>query len=690
MAAENFAEFLNKLKELHEKEVQGLQTKLNELTNERCRDTQRIEELFAKNHQLREQQKVLKENVKVLENRLRAGLCDRCQVTQELAKKKQREFGKAHFQSLQHIFILSNEMNKVREENKSLREEMKRLCSTEDRQKPLRGPSREGSSNPNSPLPLISTQSRKSSAEKSTSREAEDEYDEPFDQSPGQRSSPSSRVSPNILLQGEHALEMHSSQRIANQLHGTIALLRPGSRSCSQERDCPGSATPPPASGTPPPPASDRIPSFEAYLRASKSDCRELASSYKALKFAARKEQSCLPSQHFALHHLGLQSNSSSRESGFPHRLLMAREAEGRMKSQDDWEDQAAILDLPGAMVYMKDRHLENRLQFLNHQEKLRYLLMQQQECNAKMEDGLDRADRRSPSPLLRAGKECKKERSSSGDSSEGTLGRFLLIDREELEQAEKAEVMREYLTEVPLDLSDYGRGREKLKAANRQPSSGEEEPGSPIKRSAEDPILHKSDLSTWLHTAERLHKGKESEQLSSSTHDIVTSLNTHMNKRPTYKPVSCDATADSETKVPFEAQKQKVEQPGSGDSESVNEESDEPKTSDSEVIGACDDESLRAAPMKEKYCCTTEITQRSQKKRKRGRDSPTKAFKKPVQGRRNGKAAQILADVQEALKKQQATALLPATMKTKRHSLNVFSRWSRPYHLNQCQIFLL
>nr|XP_034980222.1 RBBP8 N-terminal-like protein isoform X1 [Zootoca vivipara] len=656
MAAENFAEFLNKLKELHEKEVQGLQTKLNELTNERCRDTQRIEELFAKNHQLREQQKVLKENVKVLENRLRAGLCDRCQVTQELAKKKQREFGKAHFQSLQHIFILSNEMNKMREENKSLKEEMKRLCGTEDRQKPLRGSSREGSSNPNSPLPLISTQSRKPSAEKSTSREAEDEYDEPFgrplagDQSPGQRSSPGSRVSPNILLQGDHALEMHSSQRIANQLHGTIALLRPGSRSCSQERDCPGSATPPPASETPPPPASDRIPSFEAYLRASKSDCRELASSYKALKFAARKEQSCLPSQHFALNHLGLQSNSSSRESGFPHRLLMAREAGGRMKSQDDWEDQAAILDLPGAMVYMKDRHLENRLQFLNHQEKLHYLLMQQQECNAKMEDGFDRAARRSPSPLLRAGKECKKERSSSGDSSEGALGRFLLIDREELEQAEKAEVMREYLTEVPLDLSDYGRGREKLKAANWQPSSGEEEPGSPVKRSAEDPILHKSDLSTWLHAAERLHRGKESEELSVGAKEkFAASLISSLQELPAYKPASCNATADSETKVPFEGQKeQKMDQPGNGDSESVNEESDEPNTSDSEVIGACDDESLQVAPMKEKYCCTTEIAQRSQKKRKRGHDSLAKAFKKPVQGRRNGKAAQILADVQE------------------------------------------
>lgn len=33
------------------------------------RDAQRVEELCAKNHQLREQQKALKDNVRVLENR---------------------------------------------------------------------------------------------------------------------------------------------------------------------------------------------------------------------------------------------------------------------------------------------------------------------------------------------------------------------------------------------------------------------------------------------------------------------------------------------------------------------------------------------------------------------------------------------------------------------------------------------
>ncbi|XP_013916733.1 PREDICTED: DNA endonuclease RBBP8-like [Thamnophis sirtalis] len=100
-------------------------------SNGHSSDNQRIEELFTKNHQLREQQKGLKENVKVLENRLRAGLCDRCQVTQEVAKKKQHEFMKAHFQGLQHIFILTNELNKLREENKSLKEDLKRLYGPE-------------------------------------------------------------------------------------------------------------------------------------------------------------------------------------------------------------------------------------------------------------------------------------------------------------------------------------------------------------------------------------------------------------------------------------------------------------------------------------------------------------------------------------------------------------------------------
>lgn len=40
-------------------------------------------------------------------NRLRAGLCDRCTVTQELARKKQQELESSLLQNLQHLFILS-------------------------------------------------------------------------------------------------------------------------------------------------------------------------------------------------------------------------------------------------------------------------------------------------------------------------------------------------------------------------------------------------------------------------------------------------------------------------------------------------------------------------------------------------------------------------------------------------------
>lgn len=39
-------------------------------------------------------------------HRLRAGLCDRCTVTQEVAKRKQHEFEASQMQSFQHISLL--------------------------------------------------------------------------------------------------------------------------------------------------------------------------------------------------------------------------------------------------------------------------------------------------------------------------------------------------------------------------------------------------------------------------------------------------------------------------------------------------------------------------------------------------------------------------------------------------------
>lgn len=120
----DFKELWTKLKEYHDKEVQGLQVKVTKLKKERILDAQRLEEFFTKNQQLREQQKVLHETIKVLEDRLRAGLCDRCAVTEEHMRKKQQEFENIRQQNLKLITELMNEKNTLQEENKKLSEQL--------------------------------------------------------------------------------------------------------------------------------------------------------------------------------------------------------------------------------------------------------------------------------------------------------------------------------------------------------------------------------------------------------------------------------------------------------------------------------------------------------------------------------------------------------------------------------------
>ncbi|XP_008825196.1 DNA endonuclease RBBP8 isoform X2 [Nannospalax galili] len=122
--ANDFKELWTKLKEYHDKEVQGLQIKVTKLKKERILDAQRLEEFFTKNQQLREQQKVLQETIKVLEDRLRAGLCDRCAVTEEHMRKKQQEFENIRQQNLRLITELMNEKNNLQEENKKLSEQL--------------------------------------------------------------------------------------------------------------------------------------------------------------------------------------------------------------------------------------------------------------------------------------------------------------------------------------------------------------------------------------------------------------------------------------------------------------------------------------------------------------------------------------------------------------------------------------
>ncbi|KAL6031828.1 hypothetical protein STEG23_030804 [Scotinomys teguina] len=342
---DSFMESLNRLKEAHEKEVLGLQNKLLELNSERCRDAQRVEELFAKNHQLREQQKALKENLRVLENRLRAGLCDRCMVTQELARKKQLELENAHLQSLQHLCILTNEMNGLREENKLLKEEMKRLQNLGDKAAPQAW---EGTSEPPSPMPLPSPGNRKGATENPAGGPEEAEEEQPgTDKVSSHKTSPVARISPAANLPEPRVLDM-SPQCISNQLHSTVAVLRPGSRACPP--DC-GTAngTPPPTStrSSPPSPAHEHGPPVDSFLRVS----RPSAIAYETLKRSLQTDRLCLLNRHLSLH---LQSpHSSPLAQG-----LKTREAEA-------WEE-------PGALVGMQDPRLEGALHLLLVQQQLR------------------------------------------------------------------------------------------------------------------------------------------------------------------------------------------------------------------------------------------------------------------------------------------------------------------------------
>ncbi|XP_030623507.1 DNA endonuclease RBBP8 [Chanos chanos] len=122
-----FHELWIRLKECHENALQELQLKVKKLKKERCLDAQRLEEFYNRNQQLREQQRALQDTIKVLEDRLRAGLCDRCAVTEGLMKKTQMEFENIHQENLTLIAQLKAERNTLQGENKRLSLELEHL-----------------------------------------------------------------------------------------------------------------------------------------------------------------------------------------------------------------------------------------------------------------------------------------------------------------------------------------------------------------------------------------------------------------------------------------------------------------------------------------------------------------------------------------------------------------------------------
>ncbi|NXS59338.1 RB8NL protein, partial [Brachypteracias leptosomus] len=634
-------------------------------------DAQRIEELFAKNHQLREQQKVLKENVKVLENRLRAGLCDRCMVTQELAKKKQNEYESSHFQSLQHIFILTNETTRLREENKALKEELKRLRSPEDKTKLPGATSKESSSTPSSPLALLSPVSRNTSNEKAAPRGAEEAHHNMSslkleeEKPAGQRSSPSSRTSPGIVLQEVSLAEM-VSQRISNQLHGTIALMRPGSRPCLLEKSPSGAAVSPPARKTPLPPEREHSPSLEAYLTSSKPGSPKAAPSYENLKLSTRREQLCLLHKHLSLHQLGLVTNCTSAErdgGSFSSHLLRAKDPEGRTRPWDGWDDRAALLKLPAAMAYVRDQQLEEKLQLLKQRERLQHLFLQQRVDGDPKPAPEERP--LSPWPGIIPG--CKEEKSFLEDAADGKEEKELWLSQASSELRGKGKVAKDDGADTPLDLSDSGRGRGTGWHPRRDPQGA----GSPRLSPRESPTVPHGPCGThgaerdnlsfhycWPRATRALPGAAEEEEEEDAAMLKLSQAHPTNNSTPgdpealPENGVRLAASAHKgeagkkpQANVIFEEARAKDDD---DEAESGKQESDEPDTTDSEVAAPHEDEILQEAQADEKYFSTKDKAHVLQKKRKRGQDPRTKGAKKPMRGRKKVKVEQCSAGIKK------------------------------------------
>ncbi|KAK2489848.1 hypothetical protein MC885_012240 [Smutsia gigantea] len=446
-AMESFMESLNRLKDVHDSEVRALQSKLLDLNSERCRDAQRVEELCAKNHQLREQQKSLKENVRVLENRLRAGLCDRCMVTQELARKRRQEFESSLVQSLRHVFILTNELNRLQGENEALKEEVKRL----------RGPRpksqcREGTSDPPSPLLLPYPGTRKAVTEKLPGGAHEGPEGEHPEKSVGYKTSPVAKISPGASLPESRALDM-SPQRISNQLHGTIAVVRPGSRACSADRGSTNGTPPlPPARSSPPSPPYEHSLSLDSLLRAS----RPSATPCEPLKRSLQADHLCLLNcrlpPHLRSPHSSPQGAAIGPGGPRPH-ALKARETEA-------WVEPMGLLGLPGAPVDLQDPRLQGALHLLLAQQ-----LRAQGRASSARQKGPATLGETPPSPA--AGSDCEAEVTRAAL----TGGQHPWPTGPGGPQGTEATTAQDCVPDKPLDLSEWGRGRDAPKPTG-QPGS--------------------------------------------------------------------------------------------------------------------------------------------------------------------------------------------------------------------------
>nr|XP_045013389.1 RBBP8 N-terminal-like protein [Jaculus jaculus]XP_045013390.1 RBBP8 N-terminal-like protein [Jaculus jaculus] len=619
---DSFMESLNRLKEAHEKEVLGLQNKLLELNSERCRDAQRVEELFTKNHQLREQQKALKENLRALENRLRAGLCDRCMVTQELARKKQLELESTHLQSLQRLCVLTNEMNRLKEENKTLKEEVKRLQGLGDKPAPL---TREGASDPPSPLSLSSPGGWKGAAENPLAGPEEAEEDQARTEKPAShRMSPVARISPGTTLPDPRALDM-SPQCISNQLHSTVAVVRPGSRACPMDCGTANGTPPlPPTRSSPPSPTYEHGLPLDSFLQASRP------SAYESLKRSLQAERLCLLNRHLSLHlrsphHSSLAPATASR-SPQPH-SLKAGEMEG-------WEEPTGLSGLPGALVGIHDPRLEGALHLLLAQQHLKERarassarlrgpsMPEEMPTSPPASSDSETSDSEAPKTALStAAHPGGQHPQPTGPGSSWRKKTYI--------------VTQNCAPDKPLDLSDRGRGRDTPKSSVQALSLGPTASHTLRPQS----LTPSRSLSQSPQPLSNGTKGTKAPEPKEPSHALSCPYVSLPSPDGTAGEVGGRPGASALPQRPDPDRRPEASKAGPQRPES--EELEDPDTSDSEV----------GSEAGAKLSKPGEGCVRLQEKRKRASDPGDKAFKKPSQGRKKPREALTADDSPRNLK---------------------------------------
>lgn len=181
--------------------------------------------------------------------------------------------------------------------------------------------------------------------------------------------------------------------------------------------------------------------------------------------------------------------------------MLRAKDTDGRTWLRDGWEDRAALLKLPAAMVYVRDQHLEEKLHLLKHRERLQHLLMQQCQPGQQADgDPPPAPEERPRSPWLSIPPGCKEERSFLEDAADGKEEKELWLSRDGSELREKVKAARDDGADAPLDLSDSGRGRETGWQHRWEPRRT----GSPRPSPGESPAVPAACSPCGRHGAER------------------------------------------------------------------------------------------------------------------------------------------------------------------------------------------